>query len=201
MRLSMPVPGGRKGASVRAPACGRDVDAAVAEVLVLSFREPACGREPGGISGKGPRRPRLPVRRRPAGGYGTGERRARFGREGVSARLSRVGKRARRKGFFSAEARALGKPGRRCRSGASAEASRFFMRRRFRPFFGAGGPFLKVFFKRRADFRQERWRMPRVSVLMPVYNTRPEHLREAVSSILAQTFTDFELIVLNDGCR
>ncbi len=41
--------------------------------------------------------------------------------------------------------------------------------------------------------------MPRVSVLMPVYNTRPDHLREAVSSILAQTFTDFELIVLNDG--
>lgn len=41
--------------------------------------------------------------------------------------------------------------------------------------------------------------MPRVSVLMPVYNTRPEHLREAMDSILAQTFTDFEFLILNDA--
>ena len=41
--------------------------------------------------------------------------------------------------------------------------------------------------------------MPRVSVLMPVYNTRPEHLREAVESILSQSFTDFEFLVFNDG--
>lgn len=40
--------------------------------------------------------------------------------------------------------------------------------------------------------------MPRVSVLMPVYNTRPEQLREAIDSILAQTFRDFEFIILND---
>ena len=40
--------------------------------------------------------------------------------------------------------------------------------------------------------------MPRISVLMPVYNTRPEHLREAINSILAQTFTDFEFLILND---
>ena len=40
--------------------------------------------------------------------------------------------------------------------------------------------------------------MPRVSVLMPVYNTKPEHLREAIDSILAQTFTDFEFLILND---
>ena len=40
--------------------------------------------------------------------------------------------------------------------------------------------------------------MPRISVLMPVYNTRPEHLREAMDSILAQTFTDFEFLILND---
>ena len=40
--------------------------------------------------------------------------------------------------------------------------------------------------------------MPRVSVLMPVYNTHPEHLREAMDSILAQTFTDFEFLILND---
>ena len=40
--------------------------------------------------------------------------------------------------------------------------------------------------------------MPRVSVLMPVYNTKPEHLREAIDSILAQTFADFEFLILND---
>ena len=40
--------------------------------------------------------------------------------------------------------------------------------------------------------------MPRISVLMPVYNTRPEHLREAMESILSQTFTDFEFLILND---
>ncbi|WP_418765953.1 glycosyltransferase family 2 protein, partial [Mailhella sp.] len=40
--------------------------------------------------------------------------------------------------------------------------------------------------------------MPRISVLMPVYNTRPEHLREAMDSILSQTFTDFEFLILND---
>lgn len=41
--------------------------------------------------------------------------------------------------------------------------------------------------------------MPRVSVLMPVYNTPPEYLRSAIDSILAQTFTDFEFLILNDG--
>lgn len=39
---------------------------------------------------------------------------------------------------------------------------------------------------------------PRVSILMPVYNTAP-FLKEAVDSILCQTFTDFELIILNDA--
>ena len=38
---------------------------------------------------------------------------------------------------------------------------------------------------------------PLVSILMPVYNTAP-YLREAVDSMLAQTFADFELIVLDD---
>jgi len=37
-----------------------------------------------------------------------------------------------------------------------------------------------------------------ISVIMPTYN-RPEELREAVSSVLEQTFEDFELIVVNDG--
>lgn len=38
---------------------------------------------------------------------------------------------------------------------------------------------------------------PRVSILMPIYNTGP-YLREAMDSMLSQTFTDFELIVLDD---
>lgn len=38
---------------------------------------------------------------------------------------------------------------------------------------------------------------PRVSILMPVFNVAP-YLREAMDSMLAQTFTDFELIVLDD---
>lgn len=38
---------------------------------------------------------------------------------------------------------------------------------------------------------------PIVSILMPVYKTA-DYLREAMDSMLNQTFTDFELIVLND---
>ena len=40
---------------------------------------------------------------------------------------------------------------------------------------------------------------PRVSVLTPIYNTNPQHLRECIESILGQTFTDFEFIILNDS--
>ena len=40
---------------------------------------------------------------------------------------------------------------------------------------------------------------PKVSVLMPVYNTKEEFLREAVQSILSQTFKDFEFLILNDS--
>lgn len=39
--------------------------------------------------------------------------------------------------------------------------------------------------------------VPKVSILMPVCKTAP-YLREAVDSILAQTYSNFELIVLND---
>lgn len=41
--------------------------------------------------------------------------------------------------------------------------------------------------------------MPKVSVLMPIWNTREEHLREAMDSILNQTFRDFEFLILNDS--
>lgn len=40
--------------------------------------------------------------------------------------------------------------------------------------------------------------MCKVSVLMPVYRTKIEYLREAIESILNQTFTDFEFIILDD---
>jgi len=39
---------------------------------------------------------------------------------------------------------------------------------------------------------------PKVSVVMSVYNGE-RYLREAVNSILDQTFTDFEFIIVNDG--
>ena len=39
---------------------------------------------------------------------------------------------------------------------------------------------------------------PRVSVVMPVYNGRP-FLKTAVESVLDQTYTDFEFIVIDDG--
>jgi glycosyltransferase involved in cell wall biosynthesis len=42
-------------------------------------------------------------------------------------------------------------------------------------------------------------RTPRVSVLTPIYNTNPAHLRECIESVLAQTFTDFEFLILNDS--
>ena len=40
--------------------------------------------------------------------------------------------------------------------------------------------------------------MPKVSVIVPVYNVEP-YLHRCVDSILAQTFTDFELILVDDG--
>lgn len=39
---------------------------------------------------------------------------------------------------------------------------------------------------------------PRISVILPVYNGAAD-LKKAIDSILAQTFIDFELIIINDG--
>lgn len=41
---------------------------------------------------------------------------------------------------------------------------------------------------------------PRVSVLMTAYN-REAFISEAIESVLAQTFTDFELIIVDDGSK
>ncbi len=40
--------------------------------------------------------------------------------------------------------------------------------------------------------------MPEISVIVPVYNVE-KYLRPCIDSILAQTFTDFELILVDDG--
>ncbi len=42
-------------------------------------------------------------------------------------------------------------------------------------------------------------RGPRVSVIMPAYRVAP-YIGEALDSVFAQTYTDFEVIVVNDGC-
>ena len=39
---------------------------------------------------------------------------------------------------------------------------------------------------------------PTISVLMAVYNGE-RYLRQAVDSVLAQTWEDFEFIIVNDG--
>ena len=42
--------------------------------------------------------------------------------------------------------------------------------------------------------------MPKLSVIMPVYNTA-KYLSRAIDSVLSQTFSDFELILVNDGSK
>lgn len=39
----------------------------------------------------------------------------------------------------------------------------------------------------------------KLTVLIPVYNTRPDYLLESVFSILNQTYKDFEILIINDG--
>ena len=42
--------------------------------------------------------------------------------------------------------------------------------------------------------------MPQISVIVPVYNTE-KYLHCCIDSILAQTFTDFELLLIDDGSK
>ena len=39
---------------------------------------------------------------------------------------------------------------------------------------------------------------PLVSIITPVYN-RSDYLGETIESVLAQTFTDWELLIIDDG--
>ena len=41
---------------------------------------------------------------------------------------------------------------------------------------------------------------PKISVIVPVYNVE-KYLHDCVDSILSQTFTDFELLLINDGSK
>ena len=40
--------------------------------------------------------------------------------------------------------------------------------------------------------------MPRFSIIVPVYNVE-QYLAECVESVLAQTFTEWEMILVDDG--
>lgn len=41
---------------------------------------------------------------------------------------------------------------------------------------------------------------PKISIIVPVYNVE-KYLRRCIDSILAQTFTDFELLLIDDGSK
>lgn len=42
-------------------------------------------------------------------------------------------------------------------------------------------------------------KLPKISVLTPIYNTNPNDLCEMIDSVLGQTYTDFEFLILNDS--
>ncbi len=48
------------------------------------------------------------------------------------------------------------------------------------------------------ESKKSKKKYPSVSIIMPVYNSR-QYLTDAIDSILTQTFSDFELILVDDG--
>ena len=44
-------------------------------------------------------------------------------------------------------------------------------------------------------------RMPKISVIMPVYNTNAAYLKEAIESVLHQTYQNFELLLIDNGSK
>lgn len=42
--------------------------------------------------------------------------------------------------------------------------------------------------------------MPKITIIIPIYNAEST-LRRCLDSILAQTFTDFECLLINDGSK
>ena len=48
---------------------------------------------------------------------------------------------------------------------------------------------------------KERKSMPTISVIMPVYNTNSAYLKEAIESVLNQTYKDFELLLTDNGSK
>lgn len=47
--------------------------------------------------------------------------------------------------------------------------------------------------------QSKKFEPPKISVLMPVYNTEEKYLRASIESVLNQTFTNLELIIINDN--
>ena len=43
--------------------------------------------------------------------------------------------------------------------------------------------------------------MPAISILIPTFDPQPDHLKAAIHSVLAQTFSDWELIIHDDASR
>ena len=46
---------------------------------------------------------------------------------------------------------------------------------------------------------KENYPSPLISIVMPVYNEKIQYLNDSINSILNQTFSDFELLIINDG--